>query len=144
MDISINEFTRKIRSRGYKLTPQRRVILEILIKNKDNPLTPEGVYRQVKISCSKVGLTTIYRTLELLRKIGVVNHVHFHDGCDRYEINDGKPHHYLICLNCGKVERTDLCFIDKMQRILEKDTAFKITEHCLSFFGYCRFCQLRK
>jgi len=144
MDISISEFAKKIHCKGYKLTPQRKIILEVLIRNRNNPLTPEQVYRQVKVFYPGIGLTTVYRMLELLRKIGVVNHIHFHDSCEHYEINDGQPHHYLICLNCGRVERTNLCFIDKMQEIIKKNTTFKITEHCLSFFGYCRFCQLQR
>lgn len=144
MDKKINEFARQVRSKGYKLTPQREIILKILIKNRDNPLTPEGVYEQAKVLHPRTGLTTVYRTLELLKEIGLVNHVHFHNGCDRYEINYGRPHHYLICLNCGKTERTNVCLAEKMQKKLKKNTAFRVTEHCLSFFGYCQSCWLRK
>ena len=93
MDVTSDEFIQKVRSRGYKLTPQRKIVLEVLMQNRDSPLTPGEVYKQVKALHPGVGLTTVYRTLELLKEMGLLNQVHFHDGCDHYEINDGQPHH---------------------------------------------------
>jgi len=144
MDKGINEFASQIRSQGYKLTPQREAILRILIKNKNYPLTPEDTYEQIKTLHLSIGLTTVYRTLELFKSIKIANHVHFHNGCDRYEINYGQPHHYLICLNCGKAEKTNVCLVQKMRKKLKKNTTFRVTEHCLSFFGYCQDCQLQE
>lgn len=130
-----------IRLKGHKLTPQRKAILAILTANQGNPLTPEAIYGIIKNNKSKVGLTTVYRTLNLLQQIGVVNHFHFHEGCDRYEVISKRHHHYLICLRCGKAQPTEVCFARDIRKEVEKTIDFTVTDHCLSLFGYCADCR---
>ena len=141
MERKVEKFEERIHSSGYKLTPQRKAVLDVLLKNRNHPLTPEGVYQEVKRFHPEVGLTTVYRSLELLKEIKIANHIHFHEGTDRYEVDHQKHHHYLVCLNCGRIEKKDVCLFKKMQEELKKMTNFRITEHCLTFFGYCKKCQ---
>ncbi len=136
-----DKFNKIIRSLGYKLTPQRRAVLDVLLKNRNYPLTPESVYKKVRRTHPEVGLTTVYRSLKLFKEIKIANHVHFHKGTDRYELGHQMHHHYLVCLNCGKIEKREICLFEKMQEELKKMTDFSITEHCLTFFGYCKKCQ---
>jgi len=134
---SHKEFLRK---EGYKLTPQREAIFTVMMESKESHSTPEEVWELTRKIYPRLGLTTVYRTLEIFRKVGLVNVVHFHDGVNRYEL-DRDHHHHLICLNCGKVEEVKECMIDEFEKRIAAITAFKITSHCFGLFGYCRACQ---
>ena len=132
---------RSIRNQGYKLTPQREAILTAMMDSKEAHLTPEKVCLLTRKVYPKIGLTTVYRTLEIFRKVGLVNIVHFHDGVNRYEMNHKDHHHHLICLNCGKVEEVKECMIEDFEKRIASITPFKVTSHCFGAFGYCRDCQ---
>ena len=134
-------YKKLLKSRGYKLTPQREAILAVMMNSKEAHLSPEEACRLTRKVYPKIGLATAYRTLEIFRKVGVVNMVHFHDGVNRYELNHKDHHHHLICLNCGKVEEVKECMVEDFEKRIASTTAFKITSHCFGLFGYCRACQ---
>lgn len=133
----------QLKAEGYKLTPQRRAVLDVIIDNEGKHLTTEEIYDIVKANCPEIGLATVYRTLQLLEKMGVVYKMNFDDGCNRYELihnYENHHHHHLICVNCGNVEEVEDDLLGTLEENIEKKYKFKITNHSVKFFGYCRKC----
>ena len=139
----------KFRCCGYRLTLGREAILDILSKSEGH-LSAEDVYMKVHPKYPNVGLTTIYRTLNVLSNLGIVCKLDFGDGRSRYELAEGTEdthhHHHLVCTNCNKViDYTD--FIDEELELLRKIEKglgakynFKITNHIIQFYGLCDKC----
>ena len=143
----------KFRGYGYRLTIPRGAILDALSKTSKH-LSAEDVYRIVHKNYPGVGLTTVYRTLELLVEMGLVFKFDFGDGRARYELAEGpkgeRHHHHLVCTACGRViDYTD--FIDEEKELLgqteqglSKKFNFKITNHLIQFYGLCDSCRSKK
>ena len=143
----------RFRGCGYRFTVPRRVILDVLSATSKH-LSAEDVYMAVHKSYPNVGLTTVYRTLELLVQMGLVFKSDFGDGRARYELAEGpkgeRHHHHLVCTDCGRViDYTD--FIDdevellyKTEKGLSRKYNFKITNHLIQFYGLCDRCKGKK
>lgn len=148
MAVFSKEDTEKLKQQlkveGYKLTPQRRAILDVIIDNEGKHLSTEEIYDIVKVGCPDIGLATVYRTLQLLEKMKVVCRMNFDDGCNRYELvhhNEDHQHHHLVCINCGSVQEVQGDLLDALEASIEKKYDFKVTNHSLKFFGYCSKCR---
>ncbi|MFA5410877.1 MAG: transcriptional repressor [Candidatus Omnitrophota bacterium] len=140
----------KFRGCGYRFTIGREVILDVLAKAEKH-LSAEDIYMKVHPRYPNIGLTTIYRTLDVLSGIGLVYKFDFGDGRARYELTEGprgiNHHHHLICTNCKRViDYTD--FIDEEVELLQetekglsKKYNFKITNHLIQFYGLCNKCK---
>ena len=136
-----------LKKRGYRITDPRREILSILETINGHPNARE-IFLQLSKKQLKIGLTTIYRTLDLFVKLGMLNKCEFGDRQNRYEIVPEKSdhHHHLICEKCGKViEYRDLIdeetkLVKKLENSLTKKYGFEIRNHELKFYGYCKKC----
>jgi Fur family ferric uptake transcriptional regulator len=143
----------KLRGCGYRLTVAREAILDVLNKTSEHP-SAEDVYFEVRKEHPNIGLTTIYRTLELLVQMGMVFKFDFGDGRARYELAEGPKgmlhHHHLICTKCGRIiDYTD--FIDEELELLKRTEKglsakfnFGISSHIIQFYGTCDRCQDKK
>lgn len=134
----------QLKGQGYKLTPQRRAVLDVVIDNEGKHLSTEEIYDIVKKGCPEIGLATVYRTLQLLEKMGVICRMNFDDGCNRYELvhkNEDHQHHHLVCLTCGSVEEVEGDLLDDLEKKIENKYDFNITNHSVKFFGYCNKCR---
>jgi len=143
----------RFRGCGYRLTIPREVILDVLSKTSKH-LSAEDIYLEVHKSYPVVGLTTVYRTLELLTNMGLISKFDFGDGKARYELSIGpkgtRHHHHLVCSECGRViDYID--FIDdekellgQIEKGLSKKFKFKITNHLIQFYGLCEKCNKDK
>lgn len=129
-----------MRSRGYRVTPQREAIYEVLQRNEGKPLCPEDIYKLAGERYPRLGLTTVYRTMELFCELGLAQHVHLHEDAQYYEIYTGKHHHHLVCNSCGSVRILEACMIEDLKELVRDDCDFVVTSHCMSLFGYCRRC----
>ncbi|OFI05424.1 ferric uptake regulation protein [Clostridium acetireducens DSM 10703] len=144
--ISMDEIERlrnSLKEKGYKLTPQRRAIVDIIIRNEGKHLTTEELYDLVKKECPEIGLATVYRTLQLLEEIGVVCKLDLHDGCSRYELiheEENHQHHHLICSNCEKVIEVREDLLENLEKDIEEKYNFKISNHSVKFYGICSEC----
>lgn len=134
------DLVKRLRSRGYRVTSQRKVILEVLEENECRPLSPEEIFELAKEKQAGIGLTTVYRTLELFCELGMAFPVHLQGGNRYYEINSGKHHHHMECLSCGAVELLEACMIDDIVDVVRDGSDFLVTSHCMSLFGYCPRC----
>ena len=129
-----------LRQHSYKLTPQRRVVIQTIASNREH-LTPADIYEKVHQQRPDVGLVTIYRTLELLTRLKLICELHTEGGYRSYTVSAPGHHHHLICTKCGKVVDFPVCELGEMQQTLSRQTGFKIDGHLLEFVGLCQACQ---
>ena len=148
--LSVKKFKEMLKEKGLKATNQRLLVLEVLADQRDRHMTAEDIYELVKEDYPEIGLATIYRTLQLLLEMQLVDRINLDDGCIRYEIGefcDGENkhhHHHLICRTCGKV----LPFKDDLwtswRRISRRQWDFMCLDHELKFYGQCKECREKK
>lgn len=143
----------RIQGSGYRITASREAILEVLSDTSEH-VSAEDIYLAVHKIHPNIGLTTIYRTLELLVHLGIVFKLDFGDGKARYELAEGpkgaRHHHHLVCTSCGRVvDYTD--FIDdekellsRTEKGLSKKFNFKIKNHLIQFYGLCDTCRKKE
>jgi Fur family ferric uptake transcriptional regulator len=134
-------FAEYLANENLKMTPQRRVILDTLLKKNDH-LSSEELYALVKKRDASIGQATVYRTLKLLSDSGLIEPLDFADGVTRYEPCYGKDHHdHLICEKCGKnIEIVD-DVIERRQEQLAKEHGFTLMRHKMYLYGLCRECR---
>lgn len=140
----IEKLKGNLKEKGYKLTPQRRAIVDNIIKNEGSHLTTEELYDFVKKECPEIGLATVYRTVQLLEDLGVVSKLDLNDGCYRYELvheDENHHHHHLICSNCGKVIEVQGDLLEVLEHEIESKYDFKIKNHSVKFYGICNECK---
>jgi Fur family transcriptional regulator, ferric uptake regulator len=140
---------KKFKGWGYRITRGRRAILDVLAKG-DGHLSAEDIYLKVHPFHPAIGLTSVYRTLDILAKLGLIFKFDFGDGRARYEVAEGpggeRHHHHLVCTGCGGVvDYKD--FIEKEKMLLKqaeeglsKKYHFRITNHQIQFYGLCAQC----
>jgi Fur family ferric uptake transcriptional regulator len=131
-----------LKRHGYKLTPQRRAILNVLSSTQEQ-LSPADIHKKVQSEYPSIGLVTIYRVIQILTELGLVCEVHAGGNCRHYLIRR-KPehHHHLICSGCGAVVDFADCDLSELQTKLSSETGFKIEAHLLEFLGRCRQCRV--
>lgn len=134
----------KLKAADYKLTRQREQIIEVLAEHADEHLSAEDVHNFLLEKSSDGGLTTVYRTLDTFEKLGILHKIDFGDGRTRYEFrhsHEEHHHHHLICVTCGKVDEFKDTLLEELESSIKKLHKFKILDHQVKFFGYCRECQ---
>lgn len=143
MEQDVENVKKILKENGYKYTSQRKDIYEIFLNDKEKHLSTEDVYERVKKVNSEIGIATVYRTMLLFEELGIVYRNSFDDGVARYEIkpnNIGHRHHHLVCVSCGSVTEVKMDLLDNLEEEIEKDEKFKILDHNLKFYGYCKNC----
>ncbi|MCX6004829.1 MAG: Fur family transcriptional regulator [Chloroflexi bacterium] len=133
----------ELRKRGFKLTPQRRAIIDVINESEEH-LTPSDIYSRLQHKYPGIGLVTVYRTLELLESSGLLCEVHIGDTCRSYLTRPGGHHHHLVCRGCGKVVDFTDCELDGLENRLVNETGFEIDRHLLEFMGRCINCRKNK
>jgi Fur family ferric uptake transcriptional regulator len=140
----------RLRKHSCRITVPRQAILDVLSK-EGNHLSAEDIFLKVHRVYPEIGLTTVYRTLNLLTQIGLVLKFDFGDGRARYELSSGpkkeKHHHHLVCTKCNRIidyedfiEEEEKLF-KKTEKVLSEKYDFKITDHLVRFFGLCEKCR---
>lgn len=140
----INSLKEDFKKKGYKLTPQRRAIVNSIIKNEGKHLTAEEIYDEVKTDCPEIGLATVYRTILLLEDLGIIYKLDLDDGCARFELaHEGETHrhHHLVCNVCGGVIEVEDDLLDEIEQKIQNSYNFAITDHSVKFFGICDKCK---
>ena len=142
---TMEDLKQKLAERQHKMTPQRQTVLQIFLDHPGEHLSAEDVHDILREKKAEIGLATVYRSLELLSDLGILQKMEFGDGCSRYEGNATDPnrhhHHHLICTKCGKVEEFDEDLLDDLERDIEQKIGFHTLDHQVKFFGVCKECQ---
>ncbi len=144
MAIDMSDIRQKFQEKQYKLTPQRQIILQTFVEHQEKHLSAEDVHTLVRQHSSEIGLATVYRTLELLSELEVLQKMDFGDGRSRYEINEKNTphhHHHLICIACGKVKEFEDDLLETLENVISKKSNFMIVDHQVKFYGYCQECK---
>ncbi len=140
----IERIKKQLHSKGYKLTPQREATLTVLLEREEDHLSAEEVFLLVKERAPDIGLATVYRTLELLSELQVVDKINFGDGVSRYDLRkEGMDHfhHHLVCMECGAVEEIIEDLLIDVEKKVEDEWNFEVKDHRLTFHGICKKCQ---
>jgi Fur family ferric uptake transcriptional regulator len=132
------EFERILRDRGYRLTNQRRVIVRGL--EGDRHLSAEEIYDRVKGEHPEIGLSTVYRTLDLLHELGIVRKEDFGEGYLRYELATERVHHHARCRECGAVIEFNEALMEYLALQVEQETGFVTDWHEITLHGRCASC----
>jgi len=139
----IQRVKEQLHKASYKLTPQREATVRVLLENEADHLSAEDVYLKVKDKAPEIGLATVYRTLELLAELKVVDKINFGDGVARFDLRkEGAKHfhHHMGCMECGAVDEIEEDLLEDVERRVEKEFNFKILDHRLTFHGICHRC----
>ena len=141
MTLTERKVVSTLRQHGYKLTPQRRAVIQTIASSQEH-LTPTAIYEKVHQAQPAIGLVTIYRTLEMLDKLGLICEVYAGGNCRSYLVRrPSEHHHHLICSNCGAVIDFTDCALMELEQRLSQETGFEIESHLLEFLGRCQACQ---
>ena len=133
----------KLRQKGYKITPQRRAVLDAFQAFETFP-TAQQLLTAVRKTHPDVSLDTIYRNLSLLTELGAVHEIRRSSG-NVYELaTGGHQHHHLVCTKCGKTECIDMCPISDAYTKEAEKKGFLITGHIFEFYGLCSDCRKKE
>lgn len=145
--LALKKTKKQLHESGFKLTPQREATLLVLLENEKDHMSAEEIYFLVKQKNSEIGLATVYRTLEILTDLKIVDKVSFNDGLARYDLRkEGAQHfhHHLLCLECGNIEEIEEDLLLGVEQIVEDRFHFLVKDHRLTFHGVCSECQKKQ
>ena len=129
-----------MKATGMRVTNQRSLIIEIIRQGRGH-LDADEIYRRAREKESRISLSTVYRTLQMFKKLGLVEELHFNEAHHHYEIKPSTEHHHLLCLGCGKV----IEFQKPLSRYISKNVAeakdFDIIGTEVRMTGYCAKCR---
>lgn len=127
----------ELKSIGLKATLPRLKILEIFQTSSQRHFSAEDIYRALLAEQMDIGLATVYRVLTQFEQAGLLTRNNFEAGKAIFELNEGKHHDHLVCLDCGRVEEFYDAEIEKRQHAIAAQHGFKLHEHALSMYGSC-------
>lgn len=128
----------QLRARGYRLTPQRQMVLEAV--GELGHATPEEIALSVRTTAPAVNISTVYRTLELLEELALVRHTHLGHGAPTYSIARDDDHVHLVCRDCGSVEEVEAALIEDLVGELATKRGFAVDVGHFAVFGRCSGC----
>jgi Fur family transcriptional regulator, ferric uptake regulator len=126
-----------LKNAGLKATVPRLKIIKLFEASKVRHLTAEDVYRQLLHDGFDIGLATIYRVLTQFEQAGLLTRHHFESGKAVFELNEGRHHDHLVCLQCGRVEEFFDAEIENRQAKVAQERGFAISEHALYLYAEC-------
>jgi Fur family ferric uptake transcriptional regulator len=129
----------ELRSRGYRVTPQRQLVLEAVASLRH--ATPEEIAASVQRTAKGVNISTIYRTLDLLDTLGLVTHTHLNHGAPTYHLATEAGHVHLVCQDCGKVDQVSPETVSPLCAALDETQGFETNVTHLTVFGRCKDCR---
>ncbi len=133
------DMLRDLRQAGHRLTPQREMILSVICES-DGHLTADDVLQRVRKHYPYLNKSAVYRTLELLTQLGLVNPTDFGGGRIEYEIHEHPHHHHLVCLQCGQRLEVDQHIFAPLEKMLRTEYGFLGELDHFAIFGTCRKC----
>lgn len=129
-----------LRDLGYRLTPQRLMIVEI-VRNSDEHIFADEIFERAKSLYPHINISTVYRTLELLKELGLVTETDLGEGKVCYHWAEKGRHHHLVCQSCGKMIALEDSVLNSLQETIWNSYEFRANMSHLAIFGMCRQCQ---
>jgi len=134
-----DDWQRTLRAKGYRLTPQRELVLEAV--RQLGHATPDEILVEVRKIAGGVNASTVYRTLDLLEELELVRHTHLGHGAPTYHHVDDGTHLHLVCRKCDSVIEVDIASAADMVERLDKEYGFQTDVAHFSVFGLCESCR---
>ncbi|HEV2372400.1 MAG TPA: transcriptional repressor [Streptosporangiaceae bacterium] len=128
----------ELRARGYRVTPQRQLVLEAVTKLEH--ASPEEIWADVQRTARGVNISTIYRSLELLEELGLVTHTHLGHGAPRYHLAEEAEHVHLVCSKCGRISQVGPEAVASLVTALRENYGFETDVGHLTVYGKCAVC----
>ncbi len=126
-----------LKSSGLKATLPRIKILEVFQRTAQRHMTAEDVYKALLAEDADIGLATVYRVLMQFEQAGLLTRSNFESGKSVFELNEGRHHDHLVCLDCGRVEEFFDAEIEQRQRSVAVARGFDLQEHSLALYARC-------
>ena len=123
-----------------RITAQRTLLLELLRKSGGH-LDADELYQRARKKNSRISLSTVYRNLQLFKKLGLIEEHHFDEEHHHYEVKSGEEHQHLLCINCGKVVEFACPLSQKFRENIGKKYDFDITDVEVRMTGLCSSCR---
>lgn len=136
----LEDLSKALQAGGYRVTRARQMIFEALIESGGH-VSADEVAAVVNRREPSVGRMTVYRTLDLLRQLGLVQPVYQGTGAAHYVLMDQGHHHHLVCSSCNRVIEFEECIAQEMGKLLGERFGFEIQGHLLEFYGLCGTCR---
>lgn len=139
-------FKNLLKKKKLKVTSQRLLVLEIMAAHPGEHLTAEEIYALARKTYPDIGIATIYRSVQILQELHIIDKVSFGDGSARYELGEedsceDKPHHHhAICRDCGRIWSFEDDLLDAVEKALFERKGFQVLDHDVKFYGCCREC----
>ena len=127
----------ELKNSGLKATLPRIKVLEMFQKTSQRHMSAEDVFKMLLAEGSDVGLATVYRVLMQFEQAGILSRTHFETGKAVFELNEGKHHDHLVCIDCGRVEEFFDAEIEKRQRSIAQTRGFDLQDHALALYATC-------
>lgn len=137
------DLVRRLQQQNIKITSQRRIILESILAYPETHFSAEQLFEFIKDRYPFIGIATVFRSLPLLERVGVISKVSFEDKASLYELSvpGEHHHHHLVCAKCGRIIEMEIDLLDQLEEIINTRYDFQILDHRLDFFGHCSDCQ---
>ncbi len=136
----VSSAKRRLRSEGKRITPQRALVLQI-IEESDGHLDADEIYRRARARDPRLSLSTVYRTLSVLKELDLVREFHFAEEHHHYEIKDQAEHYHLICSRCGKIVEFESLLAEKLKAQIGREHDFRVDHVHIDLAGLCAQCQ---
>jgi Fur family transcriptional regulator, ferric uptake regulator len=127
----------ELKNSGLKATLPRIKVLEVFQKTSQRHMSAEDVFKVLLAEGADVGLATVYRVLMQFEQAGLLSRTHFETGKAVFELDEGKHHDHLVCMDCGRVEEFFDAEIEKRQRTVAQARGFELQEHALALYATC-------
>ena len=138
MDLA--QFEKELQKTGARLTRPRKAILQVIAAS-DQPLTAMDVFQQARDLAPNLGLVTVYRTIDALESLGLIDRIHGHDECQTIFRAASGHRHLLSCTSCGKSVYFDGMLAEKEFERIGRENGYQINGHMLQLFGLCKKCK---
>jgi Fur family ferric uptake transcriptional regulator len=122
-----------------RVTPQRAIIFEA-IENLEGHITAEDIFKEVQQANPYISLATVYRTLELLQDLKLINQSDFGRSQTYFALRNHGPHHHLVCIECGSIEEFEDDLLEPLRTRLKQQFNFQADTEHISIFGLCKIC----
>jgi len=133
----MNDKSHQLKDTGLKVTGPRQAILALFQNAVQRHMSAEDVYKLLVTENNPIGLATVYRVLTQFEQAGILSRSNFENGKAVFELNEGKHHDHIVCLDCGRVEEFYDAEIEARQQKIAKTRGFDIEDHSLSLYAHC-------
>ena len=140
MNLDLDALNAQLSQQGYKLTRQRKAVVEV-VTQANARMSAAEVFATAQRACPDLGLTTVYRTLDILEQMGAIRRVHLDAGCEGFAPVTAEHGHHLICSSCRTAIEFEDCDLTALLNRVAKRTGFTIDQHWLELVGRCPQCQ---